>query len=279
MQNIFVVQRLPNWWVKIGDFGITKRVSNNDTALRTATGTPYYLAPEVSHYIDTGDDETDTYTNSVDIWSFACVVYQVMALQVPFPNYPRNLLAFCRGAPFPEGPLLTRSSPEGIGFIKSILVPSPDLRPRAQDLIQSEWLQIENVAANDLPAVKILATDLSGIVLPDEPSTINQSQGLFNSNKETTSSIGEDEEELYAFFKQNPNSFPRLSPNAIPRGPISVADVKMTVEKVRKIVTKYNIPPAAVTKVALLAFYDFIILYGMSFVFHLQYRGLADTKN
>src|ERR1700753_1655274 len=39
-QNIFVVQHSPNWWVKIGDFGMSKRVSHNSTILQTKVGTP-----------------------------------------------------------------------------------------------------------------------------------------------------------------------------------------------------------------------------------------------
>jgi hypothetical protein len=38
LQNIFVKSPPPHWWVKIGDFGITKRVSNEQTALRTEVG-------------------------------------------------------------------------------------------------------------------------------------------------------------------------------------------------------------------------------------------------
>ena len=139
------MQTSPSWWVKIGDFGISKRVSNNDTALQTATGTPHYLAPEVYHYVsdDDEDEESDTYTDAVDIWSFACVVYEMMALRVPFPIYPRSLVAFCRGGPFPEGPLNGRTSREGIEFIKTLLVPLPRLRPPAKDAIKAPWLSVE----------------------------------------------------------------------------------------------------------------------------------------
>lgn len=144
-QNIFVVQNSPSWWIKIGDFGISKRVSNDDTALHTATGTPFYLAPEVHHYVEDANSATGTYTNAVDIWSFGCVVYQMMALQVPFSQYPRNLVAFCKGGPFPEPPrFVNRSSKEGIDFIKSVLVPLPALRPSADEAMKSKWFHLED---------------------------------------------------------------------------------------------------------------------------------------
>jgi serine/threonine protein kinase len=66
-QNIFVVHMAPVWWVKIGDFGISKRVSNDETVLQTATGTPHYLAPEVRHYVRDKSMKPGVYTNAVDI--------------------------------------------------------------------------------------------------------------------------------------------------------------------------------------------------------------------
>ncbi|PVH83037.1 kinase-like protein [Cadophora sp. DSE1049] len=140
-ENIFVVQSAPRWWVKIGDFGISKRISNHDTALHTATGTPSYWAPEVVHFVIEGHDDTDEYTNAVDIWSLGCLIYEMLALKVPFPNYPRGLSAFCRGGPFPEAPLASRASAEGIEFLKSVLIPRPTLRPSATEILTRKWLQ------------------------------------------------------------------------------------------------------------------------------------------
>ncbi|QKX63248.1 uncharacterized protein TRUGW13939_10417 [Talaromyces rugulosus] len=137
-QNIFVVQQSPYWWVKIGDLGISKRAAKDDTVLRTSTGTPLYLAPEVFHYLPFQDEETDTYTNAVDIWSFACVLYEMLALQVPFTDWPRDLVAFCHGAPFPDGPLMDRVSTIAIDFVKSVLVPTPEKRPTAQEAFGAE---------------------------------------------------------------------------------------------------------------------------------------------
>jgi serine/threonine protein kinase len=38
-QNVFVVQKSPDWWIKIGDFGISKRIGENTTSLHTEIGT------------------------------------------------------------------------------------------------------------------------------------------------------------------------------------------------------------------------------------------------
>ncbi|KAH8682605.1 hypothetical protein BX600DRAFT_492614 [Xylariales sp. PMI_506] len=79
--NILVSQPSPDWWVKIGDFGISKRVVEENTALRTMVGTKGYLAPEVFGMVRTDDDYNEddhdsgsgsgaaasSYTSAVDI--------------------------------------------------------------------------------------------------------------------------------------------------------------------------------------------------------------------
>jgi hypothetical protein len=68
-----------------------------------------------------------------------------MALHVPFSQYPRNLVAFCKGGPFPEPPrFVDRTSREGIEFIKSVLVPLPMLRPSADEAMKSKWFHPED---------------------------------------------------------------------------------------------------------------------------------------
>ena len=81
--NIFVVETQPYFWVKIGDFGITKRITNDQTTLKTEIGTLDYLAPEVLGYVD---EETSQYTNSVDIWSLGCACHRLLTMSPPFPK-------------------------------------------------------------------------------------------------------------------------------------------------------------------------------------------------
>ena len=72
-QNIFVVQDAPHWWVKIGDFGISKRIGGGQSGIRTVVGTPDYIAPEIFPFLlsdndeDSDDEEASQYTVAVDI--------------------------------------------------------------------------------------------------------------------------------------------------------------------------------------------------------------------
>jgi serine/threonine protein kinase len=141
-QNIFIVQIRPSWWVKIGDFGIAKRVRDCDaTELRTATGTQGYEAPEIRGYIEVDEDEpSSVYTNVVDIWSFGCVIYRVVAKHVPFQN-GREIKRFCDNRiPFPDQPLQGKMTANGIDFLRSTLVAKPSDRPSAEVALKHHWL-------------------------------------------------------------------------------------------------------------------------------------------
>jgi RNA recognition motif-containing protein len=141
-QNIFIVQKNPSWWVKIGDFGIAKRVREDDTTeLRTATGTQGYEAPEIRGYVEVEEDTpSSVYTNAVDMWSFGCVIYKVVAKHVPFPN-GREIKRFCDSRiSFPAQPLQAKLTTDGINFLQSILVVKPLARPTAEVALQHPWL-------------------------------------------------------------------------------------------------------------------------------------------
>jgi serine/threonine protein kinase len=82
IQNILVLHPTPNWWVKISDFGISKKVEG--TALRTAIGTESYLAPEVRGFIADDDNADGTFSLAVDVWAVGAIVFRMIAGQLPF---------------------------------------------------------------------------------------------------------------------------------------------------------------------------------------------------
>ncbi|KAF2841916.1 kinase-like protein, partial [Patellaria atrata CBS 101060] len=55
LQDIFIVQKPPQssrWWFKIGDFGISKRVLNDETSFHTNIGTPNFQASEIRDFLE-----------------------------------------------------------------------------------------------------------------------------------------------------------------------------------------------------------------------------------
>ncbi|KAI0533108.1 kinase-like domain-containing protein [Xylaria digitata] len=145
-QNILVVRGRPNWWVKIADFGLSKRLDGN-TALRTRVYTPSYVAPEVlgiftRHGIDLPCGAIVEYSTAVDIWSLGSVVYRMRTGQVAFED-TRDLSQFVVWErPFSKELLMSRGSSAGcMQFIESCLIPSPSQRPTASQLAGDAWLR------------------------------------------------------------------------------------------------------------------------------------------
>ncbi|MCJ1310464.1 hypothetical protein MMC25_004128 [Agyrium rufum] len=153
-QNIFIVNVDP-WWVKLGDFGISKRLGENES--RTAIGTLNYTAPEIIGYVDTGlDDESceedeeeersagpekTPYTVAVDMWSLGVVLFELLAVRLPFLEQ-RRLANFCRGkVSLPMKVLHGRGVSEaGREFVRQLMAPQPSDRPSATVALQNAWI-------------------------------------------------------------------------------------------------------------------------------------------
>lgn len=59
-EKIFVARRAPDWWVKLGDFGISRRIFTEQNGTN-------YMAPEI--FLGNRDEEQDrTYTFAVEPW-------------------------------------------------------------------------------------------------------------------------------------------------------------------------------------------------------------------
>jgi serine/threonine protein kinase len=140
--NILVKSRGPNWWVKIGDFGISKRAGEGLTALRTLHGTLGFIAPEI--LVQTGllDDHglsgLQEYTSAVDIWSLGEIVFRALTNCAPFST---NLASYIKGnSLFPHDILQAQgTSDEGCDLVKSLLQPIPADRPTAKETLKHPW--------------------------------------------------------------------------------------------------------------------------------------------
>ena len=72
-QNIFLTK---TGLVKLGDFGIAKNLNCTWQKAKTMIGTPYYLSPEIVN--------NKPYSFKSDIWSLGVLLYEMMALKMPF---------------------------------------------------------------------------------------------------------------------------------------------------------------------------------------------------
>ena len=72
--NLFISK---DFKIKIGDFGISKKLNLNSKYAKTKIGTKEYSAPEIIK-------ENSKYNNKVDIWSLGCIIYELCTLKFCF---------------------------------------------------------------------------------------------------------------------------------------------------------------------------------------------------
>eukprot|EP00933_Yihiella_yeosuensis_P022119 TRINITY_DN17418_c0_g1_i1.p1 TRINITY_DN17418_c0_g1~~TRINITY_DN17418_c0_g1_i1.p1 ORF type:complete len:383 (-),score=50.87 TRINITY_DN17418_c0_g1_i1:46-1194(-) len=113
--------------VKLGDFGVSRQMSDQTMFLNSFYGTPLYLSPEII--------EGRSYSWSTDIWSVGVVVYELLSLQPPFhgPSLQDVISAVLRAKPAP----LPRSRPaELCNIVGEMLSREASRRPSAENLLK-----------------------------------------------------------------------------------------------------------------------------------------------
>jgi hypothetical protein len=147
-QNVLVIEPGPDWWVKIGDFGISKRAENEATALRTVIGTEAYLAPEIIGFV-VATDETEpdsapfSYTVAVDMWALGELAFRLIAQRAAFRTRQDLFHYVVSGRAFPVEQLVGRNaSSDCQDFISKAMAPAPNGRLTAREAMFHRWIQV-----------------------------------------------------------------------------------------------------------------------------------------
>ncbi|XP_076868776.1 mitogen-activated protein kinase kinase kinase 22 [Brachyhypopomus gauderio] len=121
--------------VKLGDFGASKRIQTicmSGTGIKSVTGTPYWMSPEVIN--------GEGYGRKADVWSVACTVVEMLTQKPPWAEY-EAMAAIFKIATQPTKPSL----PDGVSdacrdFLRQVFV-EEKWRPTAEELLRHIFIQ------------------------------------------------------------------------------------------------------------------------------------------
>ncbi|KAJ5987398.1 hypothetical protein N7451_011763 [Penicillium sp. IBT 35674x] len=140
-KNIFVLSTGPEWWIKIGDFGISKRVMEGLVGVQTFNGAPAFTAPEVYETIwePVADRRTTSsdFNPEADIWSMGVISYYLLTGKLPFSGRCELLSYYKKESDLPFKPL---NSVEASCFLRDVLTPAPSDRLTAKEALEHAWL-------------------------------------------------------------------------------------------------------------------------------------------
>ncbi|KAF7557839.1 hypothetical protein G7Z17_g357 [Cylindrodendrum hubeiense] len=146
--NILVMNPRPNWWVKISDFGISKRAEAG-SALRTVVGSDGYLAPEIIGLFPLSEQRPGlrnraepSYTAAVDIWTLGEIIVRILTRRSAFPDR-RDLFDYVvHESPFPRHIFEDQNvSDDCYAFLEKVMAPSPSRRLLAGEALAHPWLE------------------------------------------------------------------------------------------------------------------------------------------
>eukprot|EP01028_Stygiella_incarcerata_P008039 TRINITY_DN3398_c0_g1_i1.p1 TRINITY_DN3398_c0_g1~~TRINITY_DN3398_c0_g1_i1.p1 ORF type:complete len:325 (+),score=89.71 TRINITY_DN3398_c0_g1_i1:147-1121(+) len=132
--------------IKLTDFGLAK-IASEDVMMKTACGTPSYVAPEV--LLDKGYDE------KVDMWSIGVVLYILLCGFPPFysEHTPDLFDQIIQGEySFPD-PYWTHISASAKDIISRMLVVDPRGRLSPRDALAHPWIRGTTASGGEIPGI------------------------------------------------------------------------------------------------------------------------------
>ncbi|KAL3447146.1 kinase-like domain-containing protein [Aspergillus insuetus] len=134
--NILIESCPPNnWWVKLADFGISKRIGDGQDMPTTTKGTPGYMAPELQGLIKRGEPYP------IDIWAVGEITFQLLTKTPVFPHAGALVKYMANTNDFPLMPLVKAgASFDSATFILALMRQVPQDRTSAAEALEHIWI-------------------------------------------------------------------------------------------------------------------------------------------
>lgn len=123
--------------VKLGDFGLARYLPRTEAFAHTATGSPYYLPPEICR--------GEKYNFSADIWSLGCVLFELCSLHRAFTGATiKDIMAQIINLRQPSIPFMYTKDFSDI--VEGMLQKDPSKRPTVNQLLQIPCIKFKAMA-------------------------------------------------------------------------------------------------------------------------------------
>lgn len=134
-ENLLFSDKNPSSEIKVSDFGLAK-IWHGDMLVKTACGSPNYVAPEVLLNKHRG------YSFAVDMWSLGVILYVIMCGYCPFYNENTPLLfkTITKGIYSFPSPEWDNISVDCKDLISHLLIVNPEERYTPTQCLQHPWL-------------------------------------------------------------------------------------------------------------------------------------------
>lgn len=147
----------------LGDFGISTVLARS-TFSKTCAGTPAYMSPEAVR--------SERYGTPVDIWAVGIILYELMALQLPFVGTLVALVYKISCTEVREAPLRDAGYSDAlVSLVSKVLAKEASARPTAKDLLVDEFWNGCPLDKSEEVAHMACSTNRSRLLLNGGPGT------------------------------------------------------------------------------------------------------------
>jgi len=148
----------------LGDFGISAVLARS-TFTKTCAGTPAYMSPEAVR--------SERYGMAVDVWAVGIILYELLALQLPFVGTLVALIYKICCTEAREAPLKEAGYSDGmISLVSKVLAKEAAARPTAKELLDNEsWSSCPLDKSEEFANIACSAARRSCLLLDQRPGS------------------------------------------------------------------------------------------------------------
>jgi len=128
----------------VTDFGLSKSVANEGDLMKTACGTPAFVAPEILRQ--------ERYDSQVDMWSLGVILYTMLCGYPPFveKNLPTLYKVIKTGKVEFGRPYWDNVSESAKDCVRGLLTVDKDKRLNPVSLLKHDWLNMKAMSSRNL---------------------------------------------------------------------------------------------------------------------------------